>query len=396
MSVKRALERFQAPGEREAGDRAWEVVGAEYRNRSPRPRGSLVRRPLGVVAAAAVIAVVGTLSPAGATVVRLVDHAFDISHANQPMVGARLRSPQALVTDEQQNRLLVVNLPSGRVVRSVPVPADPEDIATSGNGGVVIIVSSRAGKVTILDGDTLQVIKTFGGFEEPHIAEISPDGSYAYITDDGRGTLTVIRLSDMKITDTVAVGAGAHHLAFSPTDRTVWIALGENAQQIATLSTVISRPASPASPVVNPGSPKVIGHFQPGFPAHDLAFSPNGKTIWITSAAGPDVTAFDARTHRVSFRIPVGAAPQHIVFQGPYAYLTSGYGSTIEKVNATTGKVITRASAPYGSFELAAGDGYVVSSSLLRGTLAIYTPNLKLIRVTKLAPSTREVAISRP
>lgn len=319
------------------------------------------------------------------------------SHANIG-VGKAARAPappQALVTDETQNRLLVVDLPSGRIARSVPVPADPEDIASLGNG-VAVVVSSHAGKVTVLDGDTLKVIKTFAGFDEPHIAAISPDGSYAYVTDDARGTLTVIRLSDMRVTDTVAVGIGAHHLAFSPTDYTVWVALGENAQQITTLSTVVSRPAPPSSPIVDPGHPHVIGHFTPGFSAHDLAFSPNGRTIWITSATGPDVTAFSARTHRALFHVPVGAPPQHLVFKGRYAYLTSGYGSTIEKVSATTGRVVRRASAPYGSFELDAADGYVVSSSLLRGTLAIYTRNLKLLRVVELAPATREVAISRP
>lgn len=304
--------------------------------------------------------------------------------------------PQALVTDEAQNRLLVVDLPSGRIARSVSVPADPEDVATSGNGGVVVVVSSSAGKVTILNRDTLQIIKTFGGFEQPHIAAISPDGSYAYITDDARGTLTVIRLSDMKIVDTVSVGIGAHHLAFSPTERTVWVALGENAQQITTLSTVTSRPAPPSSPVINPGRPRVTGHFTPGFAAHDLGFSPDGRSIWVTAATGSDVTAFDARNHHVLFRVPVGAGPQHLVFEGPYAYLSSGYGSIIEKVNAATGRVITRSSSPYGSFELSAADGYVVTASLLRGTLAVYTPGLKLLRVVRLAPATREVAISRP
>jgi len=330
-----------------------------------------------------------TSNPSAARVSRQVRAA--IGHATRaPSL------PQALVTDEAQNRLLVVDLPSGRIARSVPVPADPEDIAVSGNGGVVIVVSSQAGKVTILNRETLQTIKTFAGFQQPHIAAISPDGSYAYITDDTRGTLTVIRLSDTKVTDTVSVGFGAHHLAFSPTERTVWVALGENAQEITTLSTVVSRPSPPASPIVDPGHPHVVGHFTPGFSAHDLAFSPDGRTIWITSAAGSDVTAFDARTHHVLFRVPVGAGPQHLEFEGRYAYITSGYGSTIEKVNATTGRVITRASAPYGSFELDAADGYVVTASLLRGTLAIYRPSLKLLRVVKLAPATREVAVSRP
>jgi hypothetical protein len=98
----------------------------------------------------------------------------------------------------------------------------------------------------------------------------------------------------------------------------------------------------------------------------------------------------------VLFRVPVGAPPQHIALDGRYAYITSGYGSTIEKVDAATGRVITRANAPYGSFELAAGDGYVATASLLRGTLAVYTPRLTLLRVVELAPATREVAISRP
>ena len=54
------------------------------------------------------------------------------------------------------------------------------------------------------------------------------------------------------------------------------------------------------------------------------------------------------------------------------------------------------ARSPYGSFELDAGHGYVVSSSLLRGTLAIYTPQLRLLRVVRVAPAAREVAVSSP
>ncbi len=390
MSTKRDLSRFRAPGERAAEARAWSAVRSAYRERPPLQRSRASRRPAGVLAASAVLIAAAVL----------VSHLRTPQHRSAPgaISTSAARAParsQALVTDEEQNRLLVVDLPSGRIARSVPVPADPEDVAASGNGGVVIVVSSAAGEVTVLNRDTLHVIKTFGGFDEPHIVEISPDGAYAYVSDDASGTLTVIRLSDMRVTATIPVGVGAHHLAFSPTERTVWVALGEDAQEITTLSTVVGRQAG-SSPVLNTGHPHVTGRFTPGFAAHDLGFSPDGRTIWITSANGPDVTAFSARTHRALFRVPVGAPPQHLVFAGRYAYLTSGYGSTIEKVSAATGRVIARASAPYGSFELDAADGYVVSASLLKGTLAVYTPDLKLVRVVTLAPATREVAISRP
>jgi len=45
---------------------------------------------------------------------------------------------------------------------------------------------------------------------------------------------------------------------------------------------------------------------------------------------------------------------------------------------------------------LTVGHGYVVISSLLRGTLAIYDSQLNQLRVVHLAPATREVAISPP
>jgi DNA-binding beta-propeller fold protein YncE len=301
------------------------------------------------------------------------------------------RAPEALVTDETQNRLLAVGLPAGRIIRRVPLADDPEDIAT---GSVVIVVSSKAGVVTVLDRSSLRPIRTFGGFDRPHIAAISPDGQYAYITDDARGTLTVIGLSEMRVTSTIRVGPGAHHLTVSPNERQIWVALGESAQTVVILSTVARTPAAGASPVIDPGHPHVIGRLTPGFRAHDLSFTADGRQVWISSAAGPAVTAFDVRSRRMLFRVPVGAPPQHLAFEGRFAYVTSGYGSTIEKVDAATGRIIARAAAPYGSFELAAADGFVASASLLRGTLAVYTPGLKLLRVVKLAPATREVAIT--
>jgi YVTN family beta-propeller protein len=293
-------------------------------------------------------------------------------------------APQALVTDEKQGRLLVVNLPSGRVAHRTTLPPDPEDIAASPYGGVVVVVSSRAGKVTVFDRRTMRRLKTLGGFDLPHIAAISPDGDHAYITDDARGTVTVIRLSDLRVTSTVRVGAGAHHLSFRPDQRRLWMALGESAKRIVILDT--SRA----------DHPRIVGTFSLSFAAHDLAFSPDGRRVWITSSTSSGVTVLDAGARRAAFRVDVGPAPQHIAFDGHTAYLTSGYGSRIESVNAATGAVIRRTSSPYGSFELAAADGYVVAASLLRGTLAIYTPSLRLLRVVALAPATREVAISRP
>ena len=302
----------------------------------------------------------------------------------QPTRSTRAPTVQALVTAETENRVLVVDLPSGRVVRSIALPPDPEDIAAPPSGGDVVVTSAASGKVTVLDRRSLRVLKVFGGFESPHIVALSPDARHAYVTDDTAGTLTVLDLATLRETGTIRVGAGAHHVSFDASLHRAWLALGQSATTIVLLDTQ------------HLDHPRVIGQFDPGFPVHDVEFTPNGRQAWVTSSGGPEVTVFDPATRRVLFRVPVGPGPQHVAFDGRYAYLTSGYGSSIEQVEAATGRVLARATAPYGSFELAAAHGYVVTSSLLRGTLAIYTPRLKLLRTVRLAPVAREVAISLP
>ena len=86
--------------------------------------------------------------------------------------------------------------------------------------------------------------------------------------------------------------------------------------------------------------------------------------------------------------------PQHIVFAGDSAYITSGYGSQIEQVSIATGHIITRALAPYGSFDLDAAGPYAVTTSLFRGTIAIYNRALHVLRVRVLALSAEDVTLT--
>jgi len=309
--------------------------------------------------------------------------------ATEPRARRAVTPPlQALVTAQTEDRLLVADLPSGRVVRSITVPGSPGYVDAS--AGVIVVVSAAPGAVTLLNRGTMRTLTVIHGFTSPHIPAISPDGRFAYVTDDGSGELTAISLAERRVISRVQVGAGAHHLAFTPDERQVWVALSQSARTITILGTA-SR-----SGRVDLGHPRVIGHFQPGYLAHDLLFSPGGDRVWITSADTSYVGVFSTRTRRLLFRVPVGAPPQHLAFSGGYAYLTSGYGSVIEQVSLASGRVLRRTFAPYGSFDLDAGGGYVVTASLLRGTLAIYNQGLRLLHIRQLAPSTEDVALTRP
>ena len=79
MNVKRALREVRAPDEAQAQARAWEVIAAAYREGAPAVR-SRRRWQLALVPALIAVAAALTLTPAGATVSRLISHALGVAH----------------------------------------------------------------------------------------------------------------------------------------------------------------------------------------------------------------------------------------------------------------------------------------------------------------------------
>lgn len=290
--------------------------------------------------------------------------------------------PVALVVAELSNEVFAVSLGphGGHVLKRVHLD-DPLMVAAELHGPAVVV--DPHGTVTLLAWRTLRPIKTFHGFRVPEVAAISPGDRYAYIADGGSGRLVVLDLKQRRIVGRVFVGLEAHHLDFSPDGRRLWVSLGETATTIVRLDTS------------NLGRPRVVGRIHPRLTAHGIEFSPDGTTVWVSSSAAPFVTVFDAATGKPLRRIAAGKGPQEIAFSGPRALVTSGYGSSIETVSWRTYGRHGSVSMPYGSFNLATLGGEVVTSSVLNGYVTeLRAGTLKRMWTTKLAPSTRYVAIS--
>jgi YVTN family beta-propeller protein len=293
--------------------------------------------------------------------------------------------PVALVTAETENRLLAVSLPGGRVLRRVRVARDPTTV-TAGATGPAIVVSPGSGAVTVLRPRSLRPLAVIHGFWSPQIAAITPDGEWALVTD-AAGSVSVLDLATGRVANRVFVGHGAHHLAVSPDQRTAWVALGESAHRIVVVDCAHL-----------PGL-RVIARIHPPVAAHDLAFAPDGRTVWVTSAAAAHVTVFSARTRRVVATVPAGKAPQHVVFGGgaaPEAYVTSGYGASMEMVDPRDRRIVRTAALPYGSFNLAVSGRIVVTTSLMQGRVTeLDARTLHTIMSAAVAPEARALALVR-
>jgi DNA-binding beta-propeller fold protein YncE len=302
-----------------------------------------------------------------------------------PAASARPSStrPVAIVAAETANQVVVVSLGphGGHVLERIQL-VDPLMVAAPLHGPAVVL-SPATGTVTLLAWHSLRPVEGFHGFRDPEVARIAPGGRYAYVNDGKTGDLTVIDLARERIVDRLHVGAGAHHMAFSPDGRRLWIALSEVATTVVRLDTA------------DLARPRIAGRLNPRFPAHSVGFAPDGRTVWLSSAGARYVMVYNATTAKLVKVIPAGKAPQEVAFSGARALLTSGYGSSIEAVLWRTYRRLGIVAMPYGSFNLATYGGQVVTSSLLTGYVTeLDAGTLHRLWTVKVAPETRYVAIS--
>jgi len=299
-----------------------------------------------------------------------------------PVAGMPGGRPVALVTAETSNEVLAVSLGprGGRVLRRVHL-ADPLMIAAAPSGPAVVV--NPSGTVTLLAWRSLRPSAVFHAFRSPKVAAVAPDGRLAYVTDEGTGYLSVIDLARRTIVGRVFVGLEAHHLGISPDGSRIWVALGETARTVVRLDSS------------NPRKPRVLGRFDPRFGAHDVSFAPDGRTVWVTSPSRSTVSGYSLGG-TLLWTAGAGRPPGHVAFSGGTAFVPSGYGSLLSAFTwRSPSRAPERTSAPYGSFNLAAYGGFVVTTSLFTGQVSEFrVRNLHRLWTTKVAPAARYVAIS--
>ena len=89
------------------------------------------------------------------------------------------------------------------------------------------------GVLVALPGATLKVERTLRGFGEPRYTAGHPDGRHAYLSDAKRGEVVALDVLRGRVLARERVGSLARHITIDPRGRTLWVALGAKAEEIA-------------------------------------------------------------------------------------------------------------------------------------------------------------------
>lgn len=182
------------------------------------------------------------------------------------------------------------------------------------------------------------------------LAQIRSTASFAFITNSGSGTLTLLKRwvpGEFTVGDliTVPVGGEPTGIAASPGGDRIYVA--DNQRNLLLVletrtQTVVSSIAVPVGP-------------------WGVAASPDGTRIYVASLEANVVSVLDSSTLSVIATIAVGARPANIAVaaDGATAYVTNNGSDTVSVVNLVTNEVIS--TIPVGSqpWGLAADSSHV-------------------------------------
>ena len=262
----------------------------------------------------------------------------------------------ALVTADEEARLVAVELSSGRVhgyVRTLPKPRSIEAV-----GPMAVVAHSELGALTLVRGSTLRVEHVLHGFGEPRYTAAHPDGRHAYVTDAKRGEVVALDVLRGRVVGRASVGRLARHLTIDPSGRRLWVALGAKAEQIVVVD------------ITRRDRPRLVRRFRPPFLAHDVGWAPGGKRVWVSSGDRNEVAIYAARSGRLLRRLAADKPPQHFTFRNELVYVASGESGTL-RVHRVDGRRLRTTAIPDDSYNVQQAHGWVVTPGLGRGTLCV-------------------------
>jgi DNA-binding beta-propeller fold protein YncE len=291
---------------------------------------------------------------------------------------ARPGRPVALVTADLESRLVAVDLPGGHVRRYVPTVSFPRSVETVGETAVV--AHSDIGAVTIVHGPTLAITHVLRDFGEPRYTAGHSDGRHAYVTDAGRGEVVALDVESGRVLAREQVGPLARHVSIDPAARTLWIALGTKAEEVAVVDVSDRR------------RPRLVRRFRPPFLAHDVGFAPDGRHAWVSSGDRGRLAVYEPRSGRL-LASPYGdVPPQHVTFAGGLVFVTSGWSGTF-RVHRVDGRPLRRTVVPVGSYNVQQAMGWVVTPALGRGYLTVLDEQGRIRRSEVVARSSHDACV---
>lgn len=250
------------------------------------------------------------------------------SEAAYPVASPERRGPALVWTAaEGAGSLVEVNAAMGRILRRRTTGGGPHNM-TVGPDGTVVTGLYASNRIAIVRDGRLNTV-TLGG--RPHDVKIAR--GRIVVANEGAARLDLVSLAGRPL-GRIPLAANPHNVAIAPDGRTAWVTLdgGDRLAAVNLPTRTVRYVATGHSPhdllfspdgrlfvtdwngaiyVFSRSGTELDGRSL-GRQAHHLAFTPDGREVWITDNALHVIFVLDTQTLRIVARLPTPGAPHHV------------------------------------------------------------------------------------
>lgn len=254
---------------------------------------------------------------------------------------------QVYITNEAMHSLDVVDARTLRVKRRIPLSGRPNNVGVMGDGSkVYVAIMEMPGSVDIIDVATMTNVKTLPVNGAIHNVYVTPDSRYAVAGSIHTSTINVIDTRTDEVAWELEMSSGIRPMTFDTkpdgSTKNIFVQLSG----FHGFAVVDFDKREEVARVEHPAVPGEEAHMDglQGAPAHGLAVSPDGKTLWSTSKVYSHVYIHSLPDLKEVGRVFVGQHPEWITFtpDGKRAYIGAAGDNVTYAVDAVQMKTIAK------------------------------------------------------
>ena len=209
------------------------------------------------------------------------------------------------------------------------------DWTLAGPDSRLFVTMPASGRVAAIDTTRWKVLKTINAGADPRRILHQNDGHYVWIAT--AAGVTAVRTSDLTVAATIATGKGPHDLAISPDDRTL----------------LVTNAGDGTVALIDVAKLAVAGIEPAGAKPVSVAWSALSGLAYVASADGW-ITAFEAGSGKALARIKTEPGLERITFApgGRYGFALNPSKDLLNIIDVASNRVIQRGDVEGGPFEV--------------------------------------------
>lgn len=249
------------------------------------------------------------------------------------------------VTDESLSTLDVVDAKSLKVTARIKLSGRPNNLDVARDGSHVYVgIAEAPGAVDVIDTAALAKVKSIPVRGAVHNVYVTPDGKYAVSGSIPTSTISVIDTATNAVAWTLQMDAGIRPMVFTRnadgSTKEIILQLS-NFHGFAVVDFASRKETRRITLPDPPGQEKETQGIQ-GAPAHGLALSGGGRTLWVTSKYYGYVAAYALPEYKLLKVVPVGSHPEWLTIppDSRNLYVAAAGDDAVVVVDTQTMKVV--------------------------------------------------------